>query len=89
MIARRAIVSGRVQGIGFRFFAERAAKKAGVFGWVRNLPDGRVETVVEGSDDAVARYLGEIRRGPLGSRVTEVAVEDQQPEKLQSFEITR
>jgi acylphosphatase len=89
MIARRAIVSGRVQGIGFRFFAERAAKKAGVFGWVRNLPDGRVETVVEGSDDAVARYLDEIRRGPLGSRVTDVAVEDRQPEKLQSFEITR
>ena len=48
MIARRAIVSGRVQGVGFRFFAERAARRAGVRGWVRNLEDGRVETVVEG-----------------------------------------
>jgi acylphosphatase len=88
MSARRAVVSGRVQGVGFRFFAERAAKKAGVFGWVRNLPDGRVETVVEGSDDAVERYLGEIRKGPLGSRVTGVTVEDRQPGDFESFEIT-
>ena len=59
MSCRRAVVSGRVQGVGFRFFAERAAKKAGVVGWVRNLPDGRVETVVEGSDDAVEDRLPE------------------------------
>lgn len=89
MNSRRAVVSGRVQGVGFRFFAERAAKKAGVFGWVRNLPDGRVETVVEGSDDAVESYLAEIRRGPLGSRVTDVAVEDRQPGNFESFEVTR
>jgi acylphosphatase len=87
--ARRAVVSGRVQGVGFRFFAERAAKKAGVVGWVRNLPDGRVETVAEGSDDAVERYLGELRKGPFGSRVTDVAVEDRQPGNFESFEITR
>jgi acylphosphatase len=87
--ARRAVVSGRVQGVGFRFFAERAARKAGVFGWVRNLPDGRVETVVEGSDDAVERYLDEIRKGPLGARVTDVVVEERQPERFESFEITR
>ena len=89
MTARRAVVSGRVQGVGFRFFAERAAKKAGVLGWVRNLPDGRVETVVEGSDDAVERYLSELRRGPLGSRVTDVAVEDGPGGNFDSFEITR
>ena len=89
MSARRAVVSGRVQGVGFRFFAERAAKKAGVFGWVRNLPDGRVETVVEGSDDAVERYLSEIRKGPFGSRVTDVAVEDRQPGNFDSFEVNR
>ena len=89
MSARRAVVSGRVQGVGFRFFAERSAKKAGVVGWVRNLPDGRVETVVEGSDDAVERYLSEIRRGPLGSRVTDVSVEDRPPGNFELFEITR
>ena len=89
MTARRAVVSGRVQGVGFRFFAERAAKKAGVHGWVRNLDDGRVETVVEGSDDAVERYLEELRRGPHGSRVTDVAVEDGPSDNFDSFEITR
>ena len=78
-----------MQGVGFRFFAERAAKKAGVAGWVRNLPDGRVETVVEGSDDAIERYLAELRKGPLGSRVTDVAVEERQPRNFESFEITR
>ena len=88
MIARRAIVSGRVQGVGFRFFAERAARRAGVRGWVRNLEDGRVETVVEGDEAAVARYLDEIRKGPLGGRVTEVRVEERQPERFESFQIT-
>ena len=78
-----------MQGVGFRFFAERAAKKAGVTGWVRNLPDGRVETVVEGSDDSIERYLAELRKGPLGSRVTDVAVEERQPRNFESFEITR
>ena len=88
MSCRRAVVSGRVQGVGFRFFAERAAKKSGVVGWVRNLPDGRVETVVEGSDEAVEAYLAEIRKGPFGSRVTDVAVEERSPENFASFEIT-
>jgi acylphosphatase len=48
-----------------------------------------VETVVEGSDDAVERYLAEIRKGPFGSRVTDVAVEERQPGNFESFEITR
>ena len=88
MIARRAIVSGRVQGVGFRFFAERAARRTGVRGWVRNLPDGSVETVVEGEEPAVMCYLDEIRKGPLGGRVTDIRVEDRDPERLESFHIT-
>ena len=88
MSCRRAVVSGRVQGVGFRYFAERAAKKSGVAGWVRNLPDGRVETVVEGIDEAVEAYLAEIRKGPFGSRVSDVAVEDRPAENFRSFEIT-
>src|SRR6476659_8117412 len=84
---RRAVVSGRVQGVGFRYFAERAAKKAGVAGWVRNLPDGRVETVVEGSDGAVEAYLAEIRKGPFGSRVSAVTVEGTPSANFASFDI--
>ena len=89
MIARRALVSGRVQGVGFRFFAERAARAAGVTGWVRNLPDGRVETVVEGEEDAVSRYLEKIGQGPSGGSVSRVDVEDRELGGFDRFAITR
>lgn len=89
MIARRALVSGRVQGVGFRFFAERAARSAGVKGWVRNLPDGRVETVAEGEEDAVSRYLEKIGRGPFGGSVAGLQVEEHTPQGFQRFEITK
>ena len=89
MIARRAVVSGSVQGVGFRFFAERAAREAGVTGWVRNRPDGTVETVVEGEETAVTRYLERLRRGPGGSRVTRLIEEEAPVTGLDSFEITR
>ena len=88
MIARRAVISGRVQGVGFRFFAERAAREAGVSGWVRNRPDGTVETVVEGEAGAVARYLERLRAGPLGGRVTALVEEEASFEGYVSFEIT-
>ena len=88
MIARRAVISGRVQGVGFRFFAERAARDAGVSGWVRNRPDGTVETVVEGEAGAVARYLERLRAGPGGSRVTSLVEEEASFEGHVSFEIT-
>jgi acylphosphatase len=89
MIARRAVVSGRVQGVGFRFFAERAAREAGVKGWVRNRPDGTVETMVEGEQASVDGYLDRLRKGPLGSRVASVAIEDVSPGAFHSFDITR
>jgi acylphosphatase len=87
--ARRAIVRGRVQGVGYRFFAERAARELGIRGWVRNLPDGTVETVVEGEDEAVRRYFERLRKGPLGSRVDAVDATDTAEQGLPSFEITR
>ena len=89
MIARRAVISGSVQGVGFRFFAERAAREAGVAGWVRNRPNGSVETVVEGEEAAVARYLERVRSGPGESRVTRFVEEDAPVTGLASFEITR
>ena len=88
MIARRAVVTGSVQGVGFRFFARRAAEGEGVTGWARNLPDGRVETLVEGESGAVDRYLARIRRGPVGCRVDNVEVEETTPEGLTTFRIT-
>ena len=89
MIARRAVISGSVQGVGFRFFAERAARESGVAGWVRNRPDGTVETLVEGREEAVARYFDRLRSGPGGSRVTGFLEEEAPVTGLSSFEITR
>ena len=88
-IARRAVISGRVQGVGFRFFAERAARESGIRGWVRNLPDGNVETVAEGEEEEVARYLDRLRRGPIGAKVTGVTAEAVPAGYFRSFEITR
>ena len=87
MIARRAVVTGSVQGVGFRFFAERAARETGVTGWVRNRPDGSVETVAEGEPAAVARYVEKLRWGP--GRVTNLVEEEKPVEGFPSFEITR
>ena len=88
MISRRAVVSGAVQGVGFRFFAQRAAREARVTGWVRNRADGTVETVVEGEEGAVTRYLERLRAGPAGGRVTSVVLEERLVEGYSSFEIT-
>jgi acylphosphatase len=76
-VARRFYIGGRVQGVGFRWFTKDAATRAGVTGWVRNLPDGRVEAYVEGDAQAVTRVEAALRSGPRGSRVKTVAVEDE------------
>ena len=72
LVARRFLVSGRVQGVGFRYFTHAAAVREGVTGWVRNLDDGRVEALVEGDAPAVDRVEQAIRNGPPGARVDSV-----------------
>ena len=74
-VARRLVISGRVQGVGFRWFAHDAARREGVTGWVRNLPDGRVEAHVEGDAESVTRVERAIRQGPPGARVDSVYVD--------------
>lgn len=78
-IARRLTISGHVQGVGFRWFAVDAAAREGVTGWVRNLPDGRVEAFVEGDREAVTRVERALRRGPGRARVEHVSVIDEEP----------
>lgn len=70
----RVLVSGRVQGVGFRAFAQRQADRLGIDGWVRNLPDGRVEALAAGEETAVAEFVEALRRGPLIARVAGVEV---------------
>jgi acylphosphatase len=78
-VARRYLVSGRVQGVGYRFFAHDAASVEGVSGWVANLPDGRVEVWIEGDGEAVERVDRRIRRGPPGARVADVETREETP----------
>jgi len=78
-VARRYVISGRVQGVGFRYFAEAAAAREGLHGWVRNLPDGRVEATAEGESEAVERFEHAIRHGPPGARVERVDADAAMP----------
>jgi acylphosphatase len=66
------LVSGRVQGVGFRYLVKHSAEAAGVAGWVRNLRDGRVEAVLIGRPEALQAVLDEVARGPGAGRVDEV-----------------
>ncbi len=69
MIARKFFISGLVQGVGYRFFAQRSAAKHQVRGYIRNLEDGRVEALVEGSEAAVNAFRLDLAAGPSFSRV--------------------
>ena len=72
MKATHLLIEGVVQGVGFRFFAERAGRRLGVRGYVRNLPDGRVEVVAAAAPGVVSLFVEEMRRGPRGARVQSV-----------------
>lgn len=69
-----ALVNGRVQGVGFRFFVLREARRLGLIGLVRNLPDGRVEVFAQGEREALSDLVARMERGPLFSRVDSVDV---------------
>ena len=74
--AKQFYVSGRVQGVGFRFFAERTAAKLGVGGYVKNLYDGRVEVYAIGGAEQLESLKDALRRGPAMARVERVDEED-------------
>jgi acylphosphatase len=87
LIARHYLISGRVQGVGFRYFAERAAREAGVTGWVRNIADGRVEVHADGTRAQIERFEASLRRGPSRSEIRGFESSDAAPAGGQSFEI--
>jgi acylphosphatase len=74
-VARRYVVSGRVQGVGFRYFTQDIASREGLSGSVRNLPDGSVEVLAEGDEQSLARLEAALWRGPSPARVDHVEVE--------------
>jgi acylphosphatase len=72
---RRLVITGYVQGVGYRYSMVMAARSRGVTGWVRNRRDGSVESMIAGDAEAVAAMIDWARRGPAGAEVTHVAVE--------------
>lgn len=85
LLRRRLLVSGEVQGVFFRDRCRREAMAAGVAGWARNLPDGRVEVVAEGEPEAVERLQQWCRQGTPQAEVTSVEAVDEDPEGLSGF----
>lgn len=75
MTARRLVISGRVQGVGYRDWMLREAERLGLRGWVRNRPDGTVEALAAGAPDALGALLLACRRGPVLARVDHIAEE--------------
>jgi len=87
VVRYRVLISGQVQGVFFRDTCRRMAREHGVSGWVRNLPDGRVEAVFEGRAEDVDRLVDWARRGPSRAVVAGVAVRAEPPEGLSTFQI--
>jgi acylphosphatase len=89
MAARRFLVKGRVQGVGFRYFAVQAARRTGVKGTVRNLSDGSVEAIAEGSLGNLAAFRLALAKGPSFSRVTSIDEQEIQPtNRYTDFEVS-
>jgi acylphosphatase len=84
-IRRRLVISGRVQGVGFRWSCRRMAEGEGLAGWCRNRPDGRVEACFEGGRAAVERALAWCRTGPPSALVTAVEVTPELPRAEHGF----
>lgn len=90
MIARKFFINGEVQGVGYRYFAQRSAARHQVRGYVRNLEDSRVEVLVEGTSSSVEGFRQDLAAGPTQARVTVVEELVLEPSRLYSaFRIER
>ena len=87
MIRRHVVVKGDVQGVFFRDSTRERAQSRGIAGWVSNRPDGSVEAVFEGEDDAVESMLRFVREGPRRAEVRDVEVTEEEPEGLDGFDV--
>lgn len=88
MIQAHVFISGFVQGVGFRYFVQKNAEKLGLTGWGCNMPDGRVEVLLQGSKEAIEKMVELCHKGPFLAEVKEVVVEwEDKKEKFNSFEV--
>ena len=88
-VAKHVRVTGRVQGVFYRAWAQSQARELGVSGWIRNCPDGSVEAHLGGEENCVERMIERMRKGPSNAQVDEVDVEDAAVENLGRFELRR
>ena len=83
-MTRRYLISGRVQGVGFRWFVEREARAIGIGGWVRNTDGGTVEVLASGSEEQLGKLKKSLEQGPRAARVDEVQEIDEPQEAGES-----
>jgi len=70
--ARHIRIHGKVQGVGYRFYATRVARRLGLKGWIQNLRDGSVEALIEGEPEAIDEWIDDVREGPRYAEVTKI-----------------
>ena len=91
-ITKHLIISGRVQGVGFRYFTKKSAESLGVSGWVKNLRSGDVEAVLQGNLESVTEMMNRLETGPTTARVDEIEELDDKPNtqsRVNGFNIKR
>ena len=88
-VRAHTFITGKVQGVGYRYSTVNKASQLNISGWVRNLPDGRVEAVFESDREVVEKMINWCHQGPPAAVVQDVSVEYSEPEGLQGFEVRR
>ena len=88
-VGRRVRVTGLVQGVFFRAWAQGQARELGVSGWIRNCADGSVEAHLSGAEEVVGRMIERLRHGPSNARVEDVSVEEEAAEMAGRFQVRR
>lgn len=83
----RVVIKGRVQGVGFRWFAVDAARRLGITGWVRNTPEGHVEAEAQGADEDLERFVELLKRGPRPAHVSSLQVNFTEREAYHGFDV--
>ena len=86
-ICLRVFISGKVQGVGYRYSTVQKAQELGLRGWVRNRLDGRVEAIFAGPDPLITKMLQWCHQGPRSAKVIDVTVETLEPQRYQGFEV--
>jgi len=88
-VGRMVRVTGKVQGVFYRAWAQGQARELGISGWIRNCPDGSVEAYLGGDENSVERMIARMRRGPSNAQVEEISVEEAPVEDSGRFELRR